>query len=76
VKAVEVHNLDDTQLVEFVAGTRQELFNLRFQHATGQLENTARLKQAKRELARGLTVARDRGIDADLEINRQRDETE
>ena len=76
MKAVEVHNLDDTQLVEFVAGTRQELFNLRFQHATGQLENTARLKQAKRELARGLTVARDRGIDADLEINRQRDETE
>ena len=76
MKAVEVHNLDDTQLVEFVAGTRQELFNLRFQHATGQLETTARLKQAKRELARGLTVARDRGIDADLEINRQRDETE
>jgi large subunit ribosomal protein L29 len=76
VKAVEVHNLDDTQLVEFVAGARQELFNLRFQHATGQLENTARLKTAKRELARGLTVARARGIDADVEIKQQRDETE
>jgi large subunit ribosomal protein L29 len=76
VKAVEVHNLDDVQLVEFVADTRQELFNLRFQHATGQLENTARLRQAKKELARGLTVARTRGVDADIEIKRQRDETE
>jgi large subunit ribosomal protein L29 len=76
VKAVEVHNLDDAQLVEFVAGARQELFNLRFQHATGQLENTARMKTAKRELARGLTVARNRGLDADVEIKRQRGETE
>ena len=45
VKAVEVHNLDDPQLVEFVDRSRQELFNLRFQHATGQLENTAGLKE-------------------------------
>ena len=74
MKAVEVHNLDDPQLVEFVAGARQELFNLRFQHDTGQLENTARVKVAKRELARGLTVARQRGIDADVEIRRQKDE--
>ena len=36
-----MHNLDDPQLVEFVDRSRQELFNLRFQHATGQLENTA-----------------------------------
>ena len=56
-KAVEVHNLEDPQLVEFVDNARKELFNLRFQHATGQLENTARLKHAKRDLARGLTVA-------------------
>jgi large subunit ribosomal protein L29 len=76
VKGVEVHNLDDPQLVEFVAGARQEIFNLRFQHATGQLENTARLRAAKKGLARGLTVARQRGIDADVEIDRQRDETE
>jgi len=76
VKAVEVHNLDDVSLVEFVANTRQEVFNLRFQHATGQLENTARLGTAKKELARGLTVARKRGIDPELEIKRQKDETE
>jgi large subunit ribosomal protein L29 len=74
VKAVEVNNLDDTQLVEFVAERRQELFNLRFQHATGQLENTARLKGAKRDLARGLTAARARGIDPDIEIKKQKDE--
>jgi large subunit ribosomal protein L29 len=76
VKAVEVHNLDDVSLVEFVANARQEIFNLRFQHATGQLENTARMRAAKKELARGLTVAGQRGIDADVESKRQKDETE
>jgi large subunit ribosomal protein L29 len=76
VKGVEVNSLDDTQLVEFVADARQELFNLRFQHATGQLENTARLQAAKKDLARGLTVARRRGVDPDVEIKRQKDEAE
>jgi large subunit ribosomal protein L29 len=71
VKAVEVHNLEDSQLVEFVDTARKELFNLRFQHATGQLENTARLGQAKKDLARALTVARERGIDVETEIRRQ-----
>lgn len=56
MKAVEVHNLDDTQLVEFVAKARQELFNLRFQHATGQLENTGQLKEVRKNIARILTV--------------------
>ena len=74
MKAVEVNSLDDTQLVEFVADARQEIFNLRFQHATGQLENTARLKAAKKDLARGLTAAHQRGIDPDVEIKRQKDE--
>jgi large subunit ribosomal protein L29 len=72
VKAVEVHNLEDPQLVEFTDNARKELFNLRFQHATGQLENTARLKQAKKDLARALTIARQRGIDVETEIRRQR----
>jgi large subunit ribosomal protein L29 len=72
MKAVEVHNLEDTQLVELADNARKEVFNLRFQHATGQLENTARLKQAKKELARALTVARQRGMDVDTEIRRQR----
>jgi len=72
VKSIEVHNLDDPQLVEFVGRSREELFNLRFQHATGQLENTARLKQAKQDLARGLTAARQRDIDVETELRRQR----
>jgi large subunit ribosomal protein L29 len=71
VKAVEVHNLDDPQLAQFVERAREELFNLRFQHATGQLENTARLRQAKTDLARGLTVARQRGLVVEDEIRKQ-----
>jgi large subunit ribosomal protein L29 len=59
-------------VVELVGTKRQELFNLRFQHATGQLENTAAIKQAKRDLARALTVARERGIDVEVELARQR----
>jgi large subunit ribosomal protein L29 len=72
VKPQEVHDMADDLLVEFVGNTREELFNLRFQHATGQLENTARLGQVKRDLARGLTVAGQRGIDVDRELRRQR----
>jgi large subunit ribosomal protein L29 len=72
VKAVEVHGLDDPQLVEFVDKSRTELFNLRFQHATGQLENTGRLSLAKKDLARGLTVARQRGLDVEAELRKQK----
>lgn len=74
MRGVEVHNLDDPRLVEFVDRSRQELFNLRFQHATGQLENTAGLKGAKRDLARGLTIARQRGLDVEAELRKQRDD--
>jgi large subunit ribosomal protein L29 len=71
MKAGQVHDLADDQLVELIGKARQEVFNLRFQHATGQLENTARIGNAKRELARGLTVARERGIDVEGELKRQ-----
>jgi large subunit ribosomal protein L29 len=74
VKATEVHNLDDAQLVEFVDEARQDVFNLRFQHATGQLENTARIKEARKDLARALTVAGERGIAVETELRRQRHE--
>jgi large subunit ribosomal protein L29 len=72
MKSQEVHDMADDLLVEFVGNTREEIFNLRFQHATGQLENTTRMGQAKRDLARGLTVARERGIDVERELRRQR----
>ncbi len=71
MKGSQVHDLADDQLVELVGNARKEVFNLRFQHATGQLENTARMKTAKRDLARGLTVARQRGIDVEAELKRQ-----
>jgi large subunit ribosomal protein L29 len=74
MKASDVHNYDDPGVVEFVGNARKELFNLRFQHATGQLENTAGLKKAKRDLARGLTVSRQRGLDVERELRRQSDD--
>jgi large subunit ribosomal protein L29 len=52
--------MTDDELEHRLAETRQELFNLRFQGATGALENTARLKLAKREIARILTVRNER----------------
>jgi large subunit ribosomal protein L29 len=54
--------MSDTDLREHVTTARRELFGLRFQHATGELDNTSSLRQAKREVARALTVARERGI--------------
>lgn len=72
MKASEVHGAGDPDVVGLVGDKRQELFNLRFQHATGQLEDTAALKRAKRDLARALTVARERGIDVERELARQR----
>ena len=71
MKGVEVHGMGDGELVQFVGEARKELFNLRFQHATGQLENTGRLKLAKKHLARGLTIARPREIDVNRELRRQ-----
>ena len=55
-----MRDLTDEELDHRLADTRQELFNLRFQAATGALENTTRLKLAKREIARLLTVQQDR----------------
>ncbi len=72
MKASEVHGYPDPQVVELGGNKRQELVNLRFQHATGQLEDTAGLQRAKRDLARALTVARERGIDVEYELARQR----
>ena len=63
MKASEAHNLKDDELVERLRQAREEQFGLRLQHATGELENTAGLRSAKRDLARALTVARQRGLD-------------
>ena len=59
-----IHDLSDEELVDRLAETKQELFNLRFQHVTGQLDNYARLRQLKREIARLHTEVRAREIAA------------
>jgi large subunit ribosomal protein L29 len=70
VKIKAVRNLDDEQLVDTVREFREEIFNLRFRNSTGELENTARLGEARRSLARTLTVARERNIDLERELRR------
>jgi large subunit ribosomal protein L29 len=61
--AKELRDLQDDELLERIATVRRDLFGLRFQLATGELENTAGVGTAKRDLARVLTVARERGLD-------------
>lgn len=70
MKASEAHDLKDDELVAKLIDAKQETFNLRFRHATGELENTARLGQAKRDVARLLTVAKERGIDVERELRK------
>jgi large subunit ribosomal protein L29 len=60
LKARDLRDMTDAELEDALADRRKELFNLRFQSATGALENTARLKLAKREIARILTVTTER----------------
>jgi large subunit ribosomal protein L29 len=59
-RASELRDLSDDELDDRLKDRRQELFNLRFQSVTGALENSARLKLAKREIARILTVITER----------------
>ncbi|MHB8870142.1 MAG: 50S ribosomal protein L29 [Thermoleophilia bacterium] len=56
MKAKDMVELAETELEQRLKDSREELFNLRFQHATGQLENTGRLRQVRRDIARLLTV--------------------
>ena len=56
MNVAEVRELDVEELQQRVTQTRRELFNLRFQHATGQLENTGQLKEVRKNIARLLTV--------------------
>jgi large subunit ribosomal protein L29 len=60
LKASQLRDMTDEELEEKMVATRKELFNLRFQSATGALENSARLQSAKREIARILTVKTER----------------
>jgi large subunit ribosomal protein L29 len=68
MRASDVHALSDQDLVERLRQAREETFSLRFRHATGELENTAGLSDSRRDLARLMTVARERGIDVSKEL--------
>ncbi|MEA3032677.1 MAG: large subunit ribosomal protein [Sphingomonadales bacterium] len=68
MKGSDVHALGDHDLVERLKAARQEAFNLRFRHATGELDSTAGLRDARRDVARLLTIARQRGIDLNKEL--------
>ena len=63
MKAADLRDMTENELREHLGTARRELFGLRFQHATGELDNTAGLSNAKREVARALTVARERGLE-------------
>ncbi len=65
MKAADLRELDDQALLEQIKTARRDAFGLRFQLATGELENTAGVRASKRDLARALTIARERGIDPD-----------
>jgi large subunit ribosomal protein L29 len=71
-----VRDLDDEALITRLADAREELFNLRFQKATGQLTNTSRIAQVKREVARCLTEARSREIAAAEQLATQTAQSE
>lgn len=64
MKAKELRELDNAALNEKLGEARQELFNLRFQHATAQLENTQRLSDVKKDIAKIITVQREKELGA------------
>jgi large subunit ribosomal protein L29 len=63
-KAAELRDLTDDQLLERAESAKEELFNLRFQLATGQLDNSSSIKKTRHEIARIATVMKERELDA------------
>jgi large subunit ribosomal protein L29 len=64
MKASEIRDMDAEELGKKLAELRREVFGLRFSNATGELDNTSGLGHARRDLARALTVARERELAA------------
>jgi large subunit ribosomal protein L29 len=62
MKAKEMRDMEPGELSKQIAVLRKEVFGLRFSNATGELDNTAGMGRAKRDLARALTVAREQGL--------------
>jgi large subunit ribosomal protein L29 len=70
-RAAELRELNDTELEHRLGEAKEELFNLRFQNATGQLDNIARIPQVRREVARIETLLREREIAAAEQLEAQ-----
>jgi large subunit ribosomal protein L29 len=64
--AKELRDMENAELAKQLATFRKEVFGLRFSNATGELDNTAGLRRAKRDLARALTVIRERELTAEF----------
>ena len=62
MKASEIREMSLAEMQQKATDLEQELFNLRFQHATGQLENSVKLKETKRDIARVKTIIRETNI--------------
>ena len=62
MKANEFRNLTSAEIEQKIAGFKEELFNLRFQLATGQLDNPTRIRDVRKEIARAKTVLREREL--------------
>ena len=60
--AAELREMDEQELLDNLASAQQELFNLRFQHVTGQLDNYSRLRAVRKDIARLHTILREREI--------------
>jgi large subunit ribosomal protein L29 len=68
VKASEIRDLPDEELLSRLESQKEELFNLRFQGATGQLDNPMRVKEVRHDIARILTILRQRRTEEELEL--------
>ena len=64
MKAQEIHNMTNEELAKKLGDLKEELFNLRFRHAIGQLENPAALKNCKKDIAKVKTILRERELKA------------
>lgn len=64
MKAKDIRNMNDQELNNQLSSLKEELFNLRFQHATGQLDNPLKIKEVKKDYARVKTVIRERELQA------------
>ena len=75
-KAAELRELPDDELVVRMDAAKEELFNLRFQLATGQLDNPARMREVRHDVARIATVLREREIEQELDAIAGEEENE